>query len=403
MCLFLFSLSHFKNLGMIIELDPKGRKITCPTFGLYSSPAEDSAIGHIVLDLTCLANLPKSRERSAHLKRHATFALLKHKTAYPAHSRELDEDDDDKPLVRPDRSIVSEDDDEEPLVQPSSRIESIKEKRESTAERSVPTKLRRRKGPPVWRDPSATMEKDVSGNSRERSEEVSIFGRNPDCEAFRSIINKMSDERNLRDLHLKHYHMSTAQFKKRTTYLEIPGKEHDLDQHVVKKCPFCNSTKPRADRSRVSGWRADEFGDIIFLDHGSTKIGDKSFGFLIILDGATSHLSAYPCKSASPSAVISKLHQCMDTFQISRRRCVRIWLSIIFMICRHSIECIMWRDFRLDRTLLGQIELRSAYDCSRSFSRHLWIQPPKIWTRPLCHKSHLPRWCVRQRRWETHR
>ena len=32
--------------------------------------------------------------------------------------------------------------------------------------------------------------------------------------------------------------------------------------------------------------------------------------------GATSHLTAYPCKSTSPSGVISKLHEWMDTFQM---------------------------------------------------------------------------------------
>ena len=161
--------------------------------------------------------------------------------------------------------------------------QSIKEKRESAAERSIPTPLRIRKGPPVWRDPSATLEQDVSRNSRERSEEV--LGRNPDGEALRNIKNKLSDERNLRDLHLEHHHMSTAQFKRKTTYLDIPGKIYDLYQHVAKTCPFCNSTKPRPDRSRVSGIRAEEFGDLVFLDHGSTNIGDTTFGFLIILDG----------------------------------------------------------------------------------------------------------------------
>ena len=164
-------------------------------------------MGHIVLDLTILAYQPKSRERSPHPKRHVTFALSEQKSAYPAPTRELDEDDDDKPLVRPNRSIAAEEEDDEPMIQPSSRTESIKEKRESATERSVPTQLRRRKGPPVWRDPSATLEPDVSGNSRERSEEVWILGRNPDGEAFRNIINKLSDERNLRDHHLKHNHM----------------------------------------------------------------------------------------------------------------------------------------------------------------------------------------------------
>ena len=36
----LFSLFQMKHLGMTIELDPKGDKITCQAFGLYSSPAE---------------------------------------------------------------------------------------------------------------------------------------------------------------------------------------------------------------------------------------------------------------------------------------------------------------------------------------------------------------------------
>ena len=104
----------------------------------------------------------------------------------------------------------------------------FQKKSESAAERGIPTPLRSRTGPPVWRDPSATLEQDVSGNSRERSEEVSILSRVPDGEALRNIINKLSDERNLRDLHLKHYHMSTAQFKKRTTHLHSPGKFYHL-------------------------------------------------------------------------------------------------------------------------------------------------------------------------------
>ena len=67
----------------------------------------------------------------------------------------------------------------------------------------------------------------------------------------------------------------------------------------------------------MSGLRAEDFGDLIFLDHGSTKIGDKAFGCLIVLDGATSHVAAYPCKSTSPSEVIAKLREWMDTFQMN--------------------------------------------------------------------------------------
>ena len=50
-----------------------------------------------------------------------------------------------------------------------------------------------------------------------------MWGKKAECEALRNIVTKLFDESNLRDLHLKHYHMSTAQFKKRTTHLDIPG------------------------------------------------------------------------------------------------------------------------------------------------------------------------------------
>ena len=92
----------------------------------------------------------------------------------------------------------------------------------------------------------------VSGQKMSR-----FLHRNAEGEALRCIFNKLSDERNLRDLHLKHYHMSTAQFKKRTTHLDIPGKVYDVCQHVVTTCPLCNSTKPRPERSRVSGVQAE--------------------------------------------------------------------------------------------------------------------------------------------------
>ena len=129
-------------------------------------------------------------------------------------------------------------------------------------------------------------------DSLERAEDTSIVGKKAESEALRNIINKVSDERNLKDLHLKYYQMYTAQIKKRTTHWDIPGRVYHLYQRVVKTCPFCNSIKPRPERSRVSGLRAEEFGDVIFLDRGSAKIEDKTFGFLIVLDGATSHLTA---------------------------------------------------------------------------------------------------------------
>ena len=81
-----------------------------------------------MLDLTSLAYQPKLRELSTHPKRHVTFALLEQISAYPDHKRELDEDEDDKPLVGSDRTARSEDEDFEPLVQPTTRKERVEEK-----------------------------------------------------------------------------------------------------------------------------------------------------------------------------------------------------------------------------------------------------------------------------------
>ena len=44
----------------------------------------------------------------------------------------------------------------------------------------------------------------------------------------------------------------------------------------MKTCTSCNSAKPRPERSRVSGLRAEEVGELIYLDHGSAKNGKQN-------------------------------------------------------------------------------------------------------------------------------
>ena len=107
------------------------------------------------------------------------------------------------------------------------------------------------------------MEPDASRNTRERSEEGSTLGKNPDGEALRDVINKSLDDRNFRDSQVKHYHTSTCQFKKRTTYLDLPGR-------VFLILPACGKDMPilQWDEARD----LTELGDLMFLDHGSTKI-----------------------------------------------------------------------------------------------------------------------------------
>ena len=92
-------------------------------------------MGHIVLDLTNLAYQPttKSREQPVHPKRHVTFAMSEQRPAYPVHAPDMheDEDEDDKPLVRPasrkepaneKRDLDTDDEDLLPLVPPAAPV-----------------------------------------------------------------------------------------------------------------------------------------------------------------------------------------------------------------------------------------------------------------------------------------
>ena len=150
----------------------------------------------------------------------------------------------------------------------------------------------KKKGFPVWRGPSATLEQDVSGNSCVRSEEVFIFGRNSEGEALQNIINKLSDVRNLMDLHLKHYHMSTAQFKKRTTHMDIIGKFPRLltacgeDMSILQFDEVETRQITREWTKSRRFWRAHLLGPWFYKN-----LETKTFGFLIVLDGATSPLT----------------------------------------------------------------------------------------------------------------
>ena len=95
----LFSLSQMKNFGTTIELDPKGDKITCPAFGLCSSPAEHSAMGHCVgIDESCVSANDQVAWATRSPKETCNLCHVRAKTNI---SSSCTEDEDDQPLVRP--------------------------------------------------------------------------------------------------------------------------------------------------------------------------------------------------------------------------------------------------------------------------------------------------------------
>ena len=91
-------------------------------------------------------------------------------------------------------------------------------------------------------------------------------------------------------LHLKHYHMSSAQFRRRTNELYLPEGVYRLYDGVVKDCEICQKTKPAPLRSRFSGVRPKDFGDVVFMDHCEIKHMNKKHQLFLVLDDATSLL-----------------------------------------------------------------------------------------------------------------
>ena len=57
-----------------------------------------------------------------------------------------------------------------------------------------------------------------------------------------------------------------------------------------KDCEICQKTKPAPPRSRFSGVRAKDFGDVVFTDHCEIKHMSKKHQLFLVLDGATSLL-----------------------------------------------------------------------------------------------------------------
>ena len=95
----------------------------------------------------------------------------------------------------------------------------------------------------------------------------------------------MQNGAELLKLHLKQHHMSIEQLKRRTSALKLPDSVYAKYELVVKKCEACVVAKPPPARSKVSGIRATNFGDVVLVDHCNIKIKDRDYIFFCELVG----------------------------------------------------------------------------------------------------------------------
>jgi len=101
--------------------------------------------------------------------------------------------------------------------------------------------------------------------------------------ALRRIHQKLRDPVELTKLHLKHYHMTPNQFRRRTSALKQPEEIHRLYQETSRRCDGCKEGAPAPSWSRVTGPKAVSFGDLIFVDHAKVRHNDKLYLVLLIL------------------------------------------------------------------------------------------------------------------------
>ena len=111
---------------------------------------------------------------------------------------------------------------------------------------------------------------------------------------------------------MKHYHMSPAQFRRRTSMLGLPGEIYDKYDKIFRTCRVCSTSVPTPPRARVAGLRASSFGDLIFVDHEEIKFGSKAYLALVIIDGATNLLWAMALTSLEAPETLNASRQWND-------------------------------------------------------------------------------------------
>jgi hypothetical protein len=133
----------------------------------------------------------------------------------------------------------------------------------------------------------------------------------------------------------------------------------------VKECETCLKNAPAPARSLISGLRAENFGDMIFVDHCEVTLNKDKYLVFIILDGATNLLWARPQRTAEASDTLDGLRDWMDTHQCVPKH-------LVADVGFNSPEFIKFSTgsstCQLGQGHLGQIEQKQEFDFSRSSS-----------------------------------
>ena len=168
-------------------------------------------------------------------------------------------------------------------------------------DKSDDVRKRRPKGDDVEYSPSSDDErwekaKNKPGNESLEPRRISVPLPGSEAQAltpaYRKMIKRLDDKVELYKLHVKHYHMSPTQFRRRTSMLNLPERIYEKYEDVFNKCRVCSMSVAPPPRAKISGIRASVFGDVVFVDHCEIELKKKKYVVLLVLDGATNLLWA---------------------------------------------------------------------------------------------------------------
>ena len=130
--------------------------------------------------------------------------------------------------------------------------------------------------------------------------------------AYRKMLRKLEDSVELYKLDVKHYHMSPTQFRRSTSMLGLPDSVYQKYEDMYNKCRVCSTSIAPPPRARVSGIRATNFGDVIFVDHAEIQLRKSKYVVLLVLHGASNLLWATAQSSLRNKETIQALRLWTD-------------------------------------------------------------------------------------------
>ena len=230
----LFSVEQMRNLRMNIEHTPAGEFLTCPVFGLKRYALSVATSNHPILDVMFLARCGQKPEHSFAATNKITCPACNGRHRAHTYDEHCNLERPKEGTVRrtgvPTRKVK---DDREEVNKPES--ESVKPKQRLGPKKTPIPRQNEQEPVPVEPERSIAEEhppvEPSSGPKQQvivEDDEVLPVRQKKDPKikadlplALKRIHEKLDSPVELYKLHLKHYHMSTEQFRKRTSALKF--------------------------------------------------------------------------------------------------------------------------------------------------------------------------------------